>query len=65
MKRRAADAAVEEHTKKKFDSLTPKELKMAYEALGIDHNSGFFIDEGQKGKDYKKKKRKHGGMGQI
>lgn len=49
-KRRAADAAVEERTKKKFESLIPEERNKAYKALGINQTSGVFIRDEESGK---------------
>ncbi|KAE9366693.1 hypothetical protein N431DRAFT_77764 [Stipitochalara longipes BDJ] len=45
MKRQVADAAVEQHTGKKFDRLSQEELNKAYKELGINQLNGIFNDD--------------------
>ena len=59
-KRRAADAAVEERTKKKFENLIPEERNKAYKVLGINQTSGVFIRDEESGKVGEKRRRSSG-----
>jgi hypothetical protein len=60
LQRRVASAAVEKHTGKKFESLSPEEQEEAYTALGIDQQTECFFRDGNKGRGSKKRRARMG-----